>query len=349
MAFQGALTPEQMREDPQQHIRNWQREHDFAICIDTDGCALDNMWAKQVLVFHPLFMDMNNLRQVEQFFRIHAEFHNLWGKTRGCDRYLAVQYTLESLLEDPEAGDCLPEGRVRDLLASVRGYVEFIDASDGRKAFGVPSLTEYHEANGRDFNITRLLGWSEAVDRSFRFFTLAMPPFPGLRETLERLSQKADIMVVSGTPYSDLIEWWSGQGLAGHLQAIAGKEMGKKTEHIRLLKEAGGYADDRVIMVGDGGGDLKAARANGVLFYPTPAGKEQEAWANAPDAFDAFFSGNYRGAMEDEKVAEFEDILQAQGPWQQEGYDARAEYLKLQDKRIETYAQLHPGGELLTL
>ena len=125
--------------------------------------------------------------------------------------------------------------------------------------------------------------------------------------------------------------------------------MGKKAEHIRLLKEAAGYADDEVIMIGDGGGDLKAARANDALFYPTPAGREVEAWQNARKAFDAFFAGRYRGALEDQKVAEFQDILLEEGPWQKEGYDARAEYRRLQDKRIETYEQLHPQGELFVL
>ena len=348
MAFQGVLTEEQIAQDPQQHLRQWKREHDFVVCIDTDGCVLDNMWAKQVVVFHPHFMDFNGLRGIEMFLRLHAEHHNLWGKTRGCDRYLAVRHTLGSLLEDPDARDVLPVEHVRDLQRSLEGYVQFIDQSEG-KGFGIPSLIEYHEQHGLDYNITRLLGWSEAVDRTFRFVTLGMDPFPGVRETLERLAQKADLLIVSATPYSDLSQWWTRTGLAEHVKAIAGKEMGKKAEHIRLLKEAGGYEDDQVIMVGDGGGDLKAARANNALFYPTPAGREAQAWESAAEAFDAFFAGQYRGALEDEKVAEFENILLEKGPWELPGYDAREEYLKLQDKRVRTYEQLHPNGRLLTV
>jgi phosphoglycolate phosphatase-like HAD superfamily hydrolase len=347
MAFRGALTAQQIKDDPQQQISTWRREHDFAVCIDTDGCTLDNMWAKQVIVFHPHFMDFNSLRAAEMHFRIHAEHHNLWATTRGCDRYLAVRHTLASLLADGQAADVLPADHVRDLLASVDGYVRFVEQA--RKGFGIPSLTEYHKQNGLDYNITRLLGWSEAVDRTFQFVTLGMPAFPGVRETLEWLSDKADVLVVSATPYSDLAEWWTGTGLAEHVQAIAGKEMGKKDDHIRLLKDAGGYTADQVIMVGDGGGDLKAARANGAVFYPTPPGLEVGAWENAREAFEAFLDGCYRGEMEDEKVAQFEGVLLPEGPWQQPGYNARAEYLKLQDKRVETYRQLHPRGRLLVI
>ncbi|MCK4282837.1 MAG: HAD family hydrolase [Candidatus Brocadiae bacterium] len=349
MAFQGVLTAEQVGQDPQQQLRDWTREHDFAVCIDTDGCVLDNMWAKQVIVFHPHYMDMNGLRDIEMFFRIHAEHHNLWATTRGCDRYLAVRHTLESLLADTQARDALPEEHVRDLLSSLEGYVTFIEGSGGEKAFGIPSLSEYHKANGLDYNITRLLAWSEAVDRTFQFVTLGMPPFDGVREELEHLSQKADLLVVSATPYSDLAEWWNRTGLVQYVQSIAGKEMGKKGEHIRLLMEAGGYEPDQVIMIGDGGGDLKAARANDVLFYATPAGKEEEAWEDARESFEAFFAGRYRGDVEDEKVAVFQNILLDEGPWQKDGYDAREEYGKLQDKRVETYTQLHAQGKLFVL
>ncbi len=349
MAFRGILSHDQMADDPRQQIETWQREHDFAVCIDTDGCTLDNMWAKQLIVFQPHYMDMNGLRGAEMHFRIHAEHHNLWGVTRGCDRYLAVQHTLTSLLADEQARADLDEAHVRDLLGSLSGYVEFIDASGGKKGFGIPSLREYHEHHGLDYNITRLLAWSEAVDRTFPFVTLGMPPFDGVDETLEYLAQKADLMIVSATPYEDLAAWWTQTGLARHVQAIAGKEMGKKTDHIRLLMEAGGYSPDQVIMVGDGGGDLKAARANKALFYPVVAGREGDAWANAREAFDAFFAGAYRGAMEDGLVAEFEGALLEKGPWERDGYDARAEYGKLQQKRIDTYKQLHPQGRLFTL
>jgi len=349
MAYQGALTEQQVAQDPQQQLRSWTREHDFAVCIDTDGAVLDNMWAKQVIVFHPHYMDMNGLRDVEMLFRIHAEHHNLWGTTRGCDRYVAVQHTLSSLLEDPDAGGALPAEHIQDLLASVQGYVDYIDGSGGRKGFGIPTLTEYHLEHGLDFNITRLLAWSEAVDRTFRFVTLTMPPFDGVPETLDYLSQRADLLVVSGTPYSDLDAWWGSNDLARCVQSIAGKEMGKKTEHIRLIKEAGGYEDDHVIMIGDGGGDLKAARANDALFYPVIAGREQEAWDGAREAFDAFFAGAYRGELEDGLVSQFEGALLDEGPWQKPGYNAREEYLKLQEKRVRTYELLHPGGRLLAL
>lgn len=349
MTFQGVLSADQIAEDPRQQIERWQREHDHAVCIDCDGCVLDNMWAKQVIVFHPHFMDMNSLRDVEMFFRIHAEHHNLWGTTRGADRYIAVQLTLNSLLEDPQAREVIDEAHIRDVIGSIEGYVDFIDTSGGDWGFGIPSLTHYHEQHGLDFNITRLLAWSEAVDRTFPFVTLDMPPFEAVPGILQWLSERADLMVVSSTPYSDLSAWWTQTNLAQYVQAISGKEMGKKSEHIRLLMEYGGYDTDHLIMVGDGGGDLKAARANDAMFYPVIAGLEEESWEGAAEAFEAFLAGRYRGEMEDRLAEKFENALLPHGPWQDEGYDAREEYGKLQDKRQSTYQLLHPQGKLFTL
>ena len=112
-------------------------------------------------------------------------------------------------------------------------------------------------------------------------------------------TDRADVLVVSATPYEDLAAWWERSGLAAHVQAIAAKEMGTKADHIRMMIEAGGYIPDHVIMVGDGGGDLRAARANGVLFYPTPPGREAQAWFGARECFEAFIAGRYAGAMQD--------------------------------------------------
>ena len=45
----------------------------------------------------------------------------------------------------------------------------------------------------------------------------------------------------------------------------------------------------RILMIGDAPGDLKAARANGALFYPINPGAEDLSWKRFHDeAFDRF-------------------------------------------------------------
>ncbi|GAI16634.1 unnamed protein product [marine sediment metagenome] len=51
------LTEKQIKEDPEQQLKNFEKTKDFLIAIDTDGCVTDNMNGKQMLIFHPQFME----------------------------------------------------------------------------------------------------------------------------------------------------------------------------------------------------------------------------------------------------------------------------------------------------
>ena len=146
------------------------------------------------------------------------------------------------------------------------------------------------------------------------------------------------------------------------MTAVAGKEQGGKDEHICLarggefdakkkavVKEGSKYPADRVVMGGDGGGDLKAAKKNGAFFYPTPPGQEEKAWANAvKDVFSPLFEGKY-AELEPAQIQAFEDAMLTEGPWQKNGYDHGRAYLGLQAKRQQLYKELKPGGRLVTL
>ncbi len=56
-----------------------------------------------------------------------------------------------------------------------------------------------------------MLRWSEAVNASVEDMVVGVPPFPGVRESLERLAESADIMVVSATPGEALEREWNAQ------------------------------------------------------------------------------------------------------------------------------------------
>src|SRR5690606_20299693 len=98
-----------------------------------------------------------------------------------------------------------------------------------------------------------------------------VPPFPYVRESLEKLKAKADIMVVSQTPTEALTREWCEHKIDGFVCLICGQEMGTKTEHLEYATK-GKYDPANVLMIGDAPGDLKAARANGAKFYPINPG-----------------------------------------------------------------------------
>ena len=61
---------------------------------------------------------------------------------------------------------------------------------------------------------------------------------------------------------------------------------------------------------------MKAAKSNGVLFYPVNPGHEEASWERFyKEALDKFFTGTYLGEYEDELIKEFEDYLPEHPHW----------------------------------
>jgi len=160
-----------------------------------------------------------------------------------------------------------------------------------------------------------VLAWSQAVNASVADMVKGLPPFPGVREFLREASTRADLIVVSATPGEALEREWNEHGIAAQVKVIAGQEMGKKAEHLQLAAD-GKYRKNRVLMIGDAPGDMKAAKANGVLFYPIRPGKEEESWKLLREKYLVLFlAGDYRGTCQDELIREFLAELPETPPW----------------------------------
>jgi len=93
------LTEIQVKEDAEQQLKRFKRTKDFLIAIDTDGCVTDNMSGKQILIFHPQFMEFFQLWEIESYYREIAEYYNLFSVDRGCNRFIAIQFILQALHE----------------------------------------------------------------------------------------------------------------------------------------------------------------------------------------------------------------------------------------------------------
>jgi len=342
------LTDQQIKEDPEQQLRNFKRTKDFLVAIDTDGCITDNMNGKQMLIFHPQFMEFYGLWKIESFFREVAEYYNLFSINRGCNRFIAIQLTLKALAGREDVKKVLSERHVE--LPDIKPINNYIDyAKENNLGLGNPSLEEFINKNPTSLPLYKLLGWSEAVNRTFPHISAKIPPFKNVKESLKLMSQYADIMVVSKTPYQDLVNYWENQGIAKYVYIIAGQEMGSKEHHIEVAKKVGKYEDDHVLMIGDGKGDLKAVKKNKGLFYPTSPGKEQEAWDKFPEVFKIFIQQKYKGEFEEKLLADFDKVLLKTPPWEKSDYDHVKSYREKQKIRKALYDKFNPGGRLLLL
>jgi phosphoglycolate phosphatase-like HAD superfamily hydrolase len=291
--------------DPQAPLRNFRKTHEFFVGIDSDGCAFDTMEVKHKECFIPNIVKYFELAAVSKYAREAAEFVNLYSKWRGINRFPALTLSMDLLAERPEIGR--RSFRVPP-LTGVRRWIE------RETKLGNPALRAEAEKTG-DPDLALAYQWSEAVNRTIGETVKNVPPFPLVRESLESLSGKADVLVVSATPGEALHREWEEHGLARFVALIAGQELGSKKEHLALAT-SGRYEKSRVLMVGDAPGDRAAAEANGVLFFPIDPGREDASWQRFyEEALPRFFAGTYEGSYMSEQIARFEELLPDTPPW----------------------------------
>jgi phosphoglycolate phosphatase-like HAD superfamily hydrolase len=136
-----------------------------------------------------------------------------------------------------------------------------------------------------------------------------------VRESLQKLQGRADLIVVSTTASDALHREWNAQDMAQYVSVMAGQNMGTKKQHLEFAAK-GKYPDECILMIGDALGDCEAAHAVGVLFYPICPGAEELSWQRFyQEASDKFLYGEYAGTYEAERIAEFDKLLSDTPPW----------------------------------
>jgi phosphoglycolate phosphatase-like HAD superfamily hydrolase len=287
-------------------LRGFQPTQNYFVGIDSDGCAFDTMEVKHKECFIPNIIQQYRMAAVSKYAREAAEFVNLYSKWRGVNRFPGLVQAFDLLAQRPEVrrrGFRVPP------LPGLRAWIE------RETKLANPALKAEVARTG-DPDLELALRWSESVNHSIEQIVREVPPFPLVRESLERLAAKADVIVVSATPTDALIREWREHDLAPYVALIAGQELGSKKEHLALAATPEKYARDHVLMVGDAPGDLAAARANGVLFYPIMPGSEDDSWRQFYDeALSRFFGGTFQGEYMNHLIDAFEKLLPDQPPW----------------------------------
>jgi phosphoglycolate phosphatase-like HAD superfamily hydrolase len=286
-------------------LKSLEPRKEFFIGIDSDGCAFDTMEIKHKECFIPNIINSWELQAVSRFAREAAEFVNLYSPWRGINRFPGLVMVFDLLAEWDEP---VARGFVAPPIDPLRKWIH------EEKHLGNPAL-EAAVARAGDPVLTRTLAWSRAVNETVERFVRGVPPFPFVRECLEAIVPRADVMVVSATPGEALEREWCEHDIAKYARMICGQEMGGKNEHLKY--GAGGkYDPARVLMIGDAPGDLKAAQANGFAFFPVNPGHEEASWRRFHDeAASRFFAGTYAGDYEASLTAEFMAILPSTPRW----------------------------------
>ncbi|MBX7255755.1 MAG: HAD family hydrolase [Candidatus Hydrogenedentes bacterium] len=292
--------------DPVAALKNHKPSHEFLIAIDSDGCAFDTMEVKHKECFIPNIIKYWDLQPISKFARAAAEFVNLYSKWRGINRFPALTVTFDLLSQWDKVQQ---RGWKAPDVPNLRKWIET------ETKLGNPTLKAYCETHNEP-DMQRTFEWSKAVNVTVADIVKeGLPPFPFVRECLEKAQSRADMLVCSQTPTEALQREWEEQGISKYVFAIAGQEMGTKTEHIRFSSE-GRYEKTKMLMIGDAPGDMKAARGNGALFFPINPGEEETSWKRLfEEGLDKFFNGTYAGAYEESLIKEFDKFLPDTPPW----------------------------------
>ena len=290
--------------DSAQILRDFKPKHDFFIGIDSDGCVFDSMEIKHKECFTPMFVKHHKLQAVSKYAREVWDFVNLYSKTRGANRFPALVRALNLLRERSE---------VKARKVNVPSYPALEDWIKRESKLGNATLAA--EVDGGNEDLSHIKRWSDAINEQVSDIVHGVPPFPLLKETLDKSLNKADMMVISQTPCDALEREWAEHDISKYVEIIAGQEMGTKTEHLKY-SAVNKYDSNKILMIGDAPGDHKAAKDNKVLFYPIIPGKEEHSWERLyTEALDRFFAGTYEGEYEDKLFSEFDNSLPEKPNW----------------------------------
>lgn len=284
---------------------NFRPQHEFFVGIDSDGCVFDSMEPKHKECFCPVTIEKWDLAPISKYAREAWEFVNLYSQDRGCNRFPALQKSFD-LLRNRKA--------VQQRGVSIPELTALKEWTSRETKLGNPALKSAIEKNNNE-ELKRILDWSLAINDAVARVVKGVKPFPLVVESLQKLKQQADIIVVSGTPAEALIREWDENNIDQYVAIIAGQEMGSKKEHLQFTTKEK-YAPGKALMIGDAPGDLRAALANNLLFYPIIPGQEETSWERFyNETIDLFFAGKYTIKLANEFIEEFNANLPDQPNW----------------------------------
>lgn len=275
-------------------LDNFNKQKDFLICIDSDGCAIDTMDIKHIKCFGPCMVTEWNLEEWKEPILERWNEVNLYTLTRGINRFKGLAVALIEINEK---------------YITIEGLDEFVRWTEETKELSNESLeVEIEKTN--NICLKKALEWSKSVNKSIDLLSDDEKcPFEGVKEAIILAKKVADIAIVSSANEKAVLDEWNKHGLLENVDIVLTQNIGSKSYCINKLI-AKGYSRNNVLMVGDALGDLKAAEENEALYYPIMVRKEKESWIRfSKEVLERFTSNSYYGEYQEKVIAEFKENL----------------------------------------
>ena len=246
---------------------------EYLVCVDSDGCAMDTMRIKHTRCFGPCLVREWQLREWEAEILDRWNRINLYSITRGVNRFRGLLILLQEIHEKYSEIEGLKE---------YESWVEQSDElSDASLKQDISSVC-----------MEKALRWSKSVNAAIRQLP-PLHPFGLVESALRYMHHHADIVIVSGANREAVVAEWENHGLMPYVDAVMTQDSGSKSTCIAKMLDSD-YSPTRTLMCGDAPGDERAARENGVYFFPILVGREEESWRDLMDTgLPKFLSGDY--------------------------------------------------------
>lgn len=244
-------------------LTDYQKKHDYLVCVDSDGCAMDTMDCKHIHCFGPCMVAEWQLQKWEKPILERWNEINLYSFTRGINRFKGLAMALTEI-----DAKYTPIDHLEDLKAWVNS-----GAAPSNDALMI-AIEATHSPI-----LEKALSWSKAVNIAITQLPEGIKqPFPGAKDGLKAASEFADVAIVSSANRDAVLEEWRKHQLLDHVDIMLSQDYGSKAHCIEEMLKFG-YEKDHVLMVGDAPGDQDAAEQNAVFYYPILVRHEAESWA----------------------------------------------------------------------
>lgn len=273
-------------------FREYQKNKEFLICVDSDGSAMNTMEIKHKECFCPCLIAEWGLEAYKEQVMNIWNHVNLYSVTRGINRFEALQIVMKYINEKITA--------INDIESLDRWLSVTNEMSNA-------ALIRYLEDVNSPF-LTKALHWSQSVSRDIGQIPVEKRrPYDGVADALQAAHEKSDIVVVSAANPDAMYEEWQLNGCGYYVNLILNQNVGTKEFCVSEMVKKG-YKPSRVIMIGDAMEDLEVAKKCGVCFYPIILQKEEHSWRMFEiEALERFYKGTYKGNYEQQLIQEFEE------------------------------------------
>lgn len=247
---------------PQDIINAFPHKHDFLVCVDSDGCAMDTMDIKHRRCFGPCMVTEWNLEAWSAPILARWNEINLYTMTRGINRFKALAIALKEIDQQ---------------YAPIPGAAVLAEWAAAAPELSNRSVQAEYQRTGCEI-FHKALRWSEATNAAIAALPLdEKQPFPGAVEGLATAHAFADVVVVSSANRDAVETEWRHYGLLQHVDLLLCQDAGSKAHCLAALLQKG-YDPQCSLLVGDAPGDQAAAKKSGVFFYPILVRHEAESW-----------------------------------------------------------------------